>query len=382
MKKHSNILLRRLLEGFLLVALTGCGSRQANPAAESLASDSSRISYATGFRVASGPGYTQVEVADPWNPERILQRYLLVPDSAEMPEGLPEGTVLRTPLRRVVAYSSVHCGVMDALGARQQLAGLCESRYVDLDFVRQGIAAGRIVDVGDAMAPNIEQIVELAPDAILATPIDQSGYGRIEKLGIPIVELTDYMEALPLGRSEWIKLYGLLFGCEERADSLFRQTEAAYLAVKALAAQATERPKMLAETKSGGAWYLPGGRSYMANLYRDAGADYPWSDNTSAGSVPLSFEHVLERGADATVWVMKYNRPTDMTYTDLKNDFAGYASFDAFKNRAIFACNTGHAPYYEELPIHPDRILKNIVWVFHPELLPDYEPRYFHRMSE
>lgn len=120
----------------------------------------------------------------------------------------------------------------------------------------------------------------------------------------------------------------------------------------------------------------------MAAIYRDAGADYLWRDTPDTGSIPLSFEHVLERAAGADVWVMKYNRPQDLTYADLKADYAGYALFDAFKRRSVYFCNTNHNTYYEDLAIHPDYILKDLVWVFHPELLPDYTPRYFARMRD
>lgn len=340
------------------------------------------IGYAKGFRVEKHGGYTDIQVRNPWDTTKLLQRYLLVPDSLPLPDDLPKGTLVRTPLKRVVVYSSVHCGIMDVLGLHTELAGVCESRYVAIDFVKKGIADGTIADVGEAFSPNVEKIIDLAPDAIITTPLENTNYGRVEKIGVPLIEITDYMELTPLGRAEWIRFFSLFFGEETRADSLFNRTVSAYNEVKALAAKAEKRPTVLPEKKTGSAWYVPGGGSFMANLYRDAGAEYPWSDNTTSGSIPMSIENVLERGAHADIWIVKYNHPNDMTYTDLKNEYAGYENFAAFKNRSIFACNTNSAPYYEELPIHPEYVLKDLVWVFHPELLPGYESRYFKKMKE
>ena len=120
----------------------------------------------------------------------------------------------------------------------------------------------------------------------------------------------------------------------------------------------------------------------FAGMMEDAGADYPWSDNELSGSIPMSFEHVLERAADADVWVFKYNRPQNMTYADLEDEYGGYVRFAPFRNRKVYACNTHTTPYYEDIPIHPDYVLADMVWVLHPELMPEYTPRYFHKMQE
>ena len=373
-----NLLLYLSLIG---VFLTSCHSGR--PSGESGTAKTDSVQYASGFRIEPREGYTCVEIANPWNAGKVLHRYVLVPSDRELPTGLPEGTLLRTPLRRVVVYTSIHCSLIDFLGVSDRVAGVCGSRYIELDFVKKGLGEGRIVDLGESIQPDMEQMIEIAPDAVFTSPIDdQSGYGKLEKIGVPIVECVDYMETHPLGRSEWVKFFGLLFGREQEADSLFRVTADAYQEAKKLVDSVKRRPTLLAEMKIGSAWYVPGGGSYMAAIYRDAGADYLWSDTPDTGSVPLSFEHVLERAAGADFWVMKYNRPQDLTYAGLKAEYAGYALFDAFRNRSVFACNTNHNTYYEDLTIHPDYILKDLVRVFHPELLPDYTPRYFVPMGD
>lgn len=340
------------------------------------------VGYARLFKIKEGEGYTSVNVLNPWDTTKYLHRYILVRRDREMPENLPDGTLIRTPLDKVVAYSSVHCGIMEALGLDKELVGVCESRYVDLDFVKDGLKNGTIFDLGEAASPNVERIMDISPDAIIASPLGNKGYGRIDKIGIPLIEAVDYMEVTPLGRAEWIRFYALFFCKEQVADSLFKSTVDNYEGVRQIVRNIKNKPTVLSETRTGSVWYIPGGKSYMANLFADAGADYLWKDLQSLGTVPLPFESVLEKGQNADVWVMKYNKPQDMSYKDLANEYSGYENFRAFKNRAIFAANTSEVSYYEELPIHPDYVLKDLVWVFHPELLKGYQPRYFKKMVD
>ena len=348
-----------------------------------IATGADSVEYAHGFSVESGEGYTCVEIANPWDSGRVLHRYVLVPSSDPLPSDLPEGTLIRTPLRRVVVYTSIHCSMMDCLGVHDEVVGVCGSRYVDVGFVKKGLSEGRIADLGESVQPDMERMIEISPDAVFTSPIDdQTGYGKLEKIGIPVIECADYMEPHPLGRSEWLKFFGLLFGREQEADSLFRTTADAYCQARELADSVKTRPTLLAEARLGSVWYLPGGESYMATIYRDAGADYLWADTPETGSLSLSFEHVFERAAKADVWVMKYNRPVDKTLSDLKSDYAGYALFDAYRRGEVYACNTGHTTYYEDLVIHPDYVLKDLIRVFHPELMPGCAPRYFIRMEE
>ena len=252
---------------------------------------------------------------------------------------------------------------------------------MDTPSIQEGLRAGKIADLGEATAPNIEKIIDIGAEIIIASPFQNAGYGPAEKLGIPIIEAADYMESLPLGRTEWIRFYGLLFGKEAMADSIFRETEGRYLELKELAKTVTNRPTVISEKKFGSSWYMPAGDSYVAHLYNDAGADYIFKDLPGAGSTPLAFETVLDKAIHADMWLIKYNQTNDMTYKDLRTEYTPYENFDAFKNRRIYTCNTGIVPYYEEFPIHPDYLLKDLVWVFHPELLPGYTPRYYRKME-
>ncbi len=361
---------------FWMVACTPSGKQTSSK--EALSSDS--IQYAQGFTVQRFDTYIMVEVRDPWDSTRLLQRYLLVDRTKSVPGGLPKGTIVKVPVKGSVVYTSVHAAIIDQLHETDKVIGVCEPRYMDTPAIQEGIQAGRIADLGEATSPNIEKMIEIGAELVIASPFQNSSYGPVEKIGIPIIEGADYMEAFPLGRTEWIRFYGLLFGKEEMADSIFKETEQAYLSLKDLTANIDNRPTVLSEKKFGSSWYVPSGDSYMAHLIEDAGADYMFKDLPGAGSTPLAFETVFDKAIHADIWLVKYNQSSEMTYNDLRSEYTPYENFDAFKKKRIYTCNTGAVPYYEEFPIHPEYLLKDLIWIFHPELVFGYSPRYFREM--
>jgi len=361
---------------FWMVACTPSGKQTSSK--EALSSDS--IQYAQGFTVQRFDTYTMVEVRDPWDSTRLLQRYLLVDREKSVPGGLPKGTIVKVPVKDIVVYTSVHAAIIDQLHEINKVIGVCEPRYMDTPAIQEGIQAGRIADLGEATSPNIEKMIEIGAELVIASPFQNSSYGPVEKIGIPIIEGADYMEAFPLGRTEWIRFYGLLFGKEEMADSIFKETEQAYLSLKNLTVNIDKRPTVLSEKKFGSSWYIPAGDSYMAHLFEDAGADYMFKDLPGAGSTPLAFETVFDKAIHADIWLVKYNQSSEMTYNDLRSEYTPYENFDAFKKQRIYSCNTGIVPYYEEFPLHPEYLLKDLIWIFHPELVPGYSPRYFSKM--
>ena len=361
---------------FWMVAFTPSGKQTSSK--EALSSDS--IQYAQGFTVQRFDTYIMVEVRDPWDSTRLLQRYLLVDRTKSVPGGLPKGTIVKVPVKDIVIYTSVHAAIIDQLHETDKVIGVCEPRYMDTPAIQEGIQAGRIADLGEATSPNIEKMIEIGAELVIASPFQNSSYGPVEKIGIPIIEGADYMEAFPLGRTEWIRFYGLLFGKEEMADSIFKETEQAYLSLKDLTANIDNRPTVLSEKKFGSSWYVPSGDSYMAHLIEDAGADYMFKDLPGAGSTPLAFETVFDKAIHADIWLVKYNQSSEMTYNDLRSEYTPYENFDAFKKKRIYTCNTGAVPYYEEFPIHPEYLLKDLIWIFHPELVFGYSPRYFREM--
>lgn len=363
------------LTSAVLLLLTSC---QGGGTAALSEGRSVEMQYASLLTMHEGKGYVSVEIANPWDSAAILHRYVLVPRDTELPASLPEGEVVRTPVANTVVYTSVHCGLIDEFGAFGAVRGVCDSKYITLDKCRKGLADGTITDLGEGISPDIERIIDLSPDAILLSPFQNSGnYGRLGKLGIPIIECADYMETSALGRAEWMRFYGLLFGRANAADSIFDAVAQAYNDLKALTKDVKQKPRVIADLKFGSSWYISGANSATGRLFADAGADYVFADEPTSGSVPYDPEVVFDRAQDADIWIIKYNQAAAKTYDELAHDYANYAQMKAFKTRSIYACNTAKVPFYEETPYHPERLLKDYIKIFHPALLPDYQARYF-----
>lgn len=339
--------------------------------------------YADNLKLTEVGGCVVAQLRNPWDTTKTLHTYILVDRDSEVPADVPDGTVVRVPLTNSVVYSSVHCSLLERLGAIDCIGGVCDLKYIKLPEIQARCKSGRIIDMGNGQSPDIEKLIDLHPDAILLSPFENSGgYGRVEKLNVPIIECADYMETSPLGRAEWMRFYGILFGKKQQSDSLFKTVESSYLKLKELAANVEHRPTVISELKNGSAWYVPGGRSTMAILFKDAGADYVFASDTHSGSVPLAFETVFDKGQNADIWLIKYNQATNKTYAELKSDYAPYAGFRAYQERNIYGCNTISAQFYEEFPFHPDWLLADLLKVFHPELMDDLTTRYYSKLSE
>ena len=366
--------INHLLYGFLL--FVSCNTKNNTPQ-ESI---NYTVKYATGFLVEKHPEYTKVVIRNPWDTLQNLQEYVLIQKGEPLPESLPSGTIVRVPLERVVAYGALQCTLLDQLNEREAISGVCESQYIHIDFIKEKVRKGLIPDLGESVSPDIEKIIDLNPEAILTSPFPNGSYGKVAKTGIPIIECADYMEKTPLGRAEWLRFHGLFYNKEEYADSLFTEIENRYNGLKSIAAGENEKPSVISEQKIGSTWYVPGGASYVANLFKDAGADYLWADDTNAGSLALSFEEVFDKGSEADFWLIKYNASTPLSYETLEKNFLLNAQFKAWKERSIFTCNTGEVAYYEETPFQPDLLLKDLIRIFHPTLLQDTTARYFQPM--
>lgn len=376
---------RRITRVFLLslpLALAcACGVRQHGGGASALSADTLR--FARNLSITFYSDYTSVRIRDPWDTLRQRQHYVLVDRARPLPADLPaDGTVIRVPARRAVIYTSVHTAIAERLGVLDRVAGVCEPEYITSHEVLDRIAEGRIADVGLSTSPNVEKIVDLGADLIIASPFENNGYGSAEKLGIPIVEAADYMENHPLGRTEWVLFYGLLFGTHDEAKAVFEQTRDHYFELRALAAGSADRPKLLLERKYGNSWAVPDGRSYIATLHADAGADYIFRDVPGTSSTHLSFEEVFDRAGEADLWLLKYGVRTPMTYKLLKGEYAPYARFRAWKERKIFACNTLTTTYYDDITLHPDRVLEDMIAIYHPDLLPGHVQRYYFPLDD
>lgn len=362
----------------LVLLLSACGGGSRTSSHSEIPVDTVKFRYAENIRILKFKDYTKVELRNPWDTLKTLHTYILTDRNNAKSINLPEGTIVRTPFENAIVYSSVHNSLIAEIGGIESIAGVCDIQYIKHPQIKAMYEKGAITDCGSSMSPDIEKIIDLNADAVLLSPFENSGgYGRIEGIGVPIIECADYMETSPLGRAEWMKFYGLLTGKEHESDSLFRSIEKEYLSLKQIAKDVTNRPTVISELKYSSAWYVPGGKSTTAKMIDDAGADYIFSYTKESGSVPMSFETVLDKGQKADFWLIKYNQKQDKTYSELKKDYSPYTNFDAWKNKRIFGCNTSYVNFYEETPFHPEALLRDLIIIFHPEIMKDEKTRYF-----
>lgn len=336
--------------------------------------DTLDIRYASYLQIVECKNYTLVTLRNPWDTLKTLHSYVLVSREKTFDaDSLPAGTIVRVPLRRSVVYTAVHCGLLDELGALDAIVGVCDTKYIHQSNVQHRLRQGLMRDLGSSMSPDVEHLINLQPDALLLSPFENSGgYGRIDRLGVPIIECADYMETSALGRAEWMRFYGRLYGCAARADSLFAAVETSYLAWRNKAQYCSGQPTVFADLPIGSsAWYVSGGGSTIGRMYADAGARYLFGDNENSGSVPLSFETVYEKARHADIWLIRYHAPVNRTYHSLVDENELYTRFEAYRNRRIYGCNTAFSRFYDEVPFHPERLLAELACIFHPELQAD-----------
>lgn len=348
--------------------------------------------------------YAEVNVANPWKAGTLLHRYILIPKGKEGDEtvarlalqrtsgmGCTTDTV-RTPVERSAVFIAPHCQLMYEMGCQQAIRGVCDLDYINIPDVKKRAALSRhtaagkasagnsIVDCGSSMAPDIERIIALKPEAILLSPFENSGgYGKLDKLHVPIIEAADYMESSPLGRAEWMKFYGMLFGneegksngisgsCEPKADSLFAKIEKEYLKLKAEAAGYPKGLSILTERKTGNVWYVPGGQSTIGILLKDANARYIFEDDEHSGSLAMSPEQILAKGKQVDVWAFKYFGGAPLSQAQLFQEYDGYKALAAFSRGNIYQVDTSTVPYFELTSFHPELLLREFIILAHGE---------------
>ena len=369
------------LSAVLLYLLCSCSYRQQVPADN--IGDTLKLKYAENITIVRNDSCTMVVLKNPWKAGEVLHTYWLVQRGNSLPQQL-EGTgadVVSVPLQKAVVFNTAHAWLTITLGALTQVRGVADLRFMQLPAVRQRVQSGLTADCGDAMSPNIEQIIDIGADAILLSPFENSGgYGRLEKLGIPLIECADYMETSPLARAEWMRFYGRLFGVGANADSLFTQVQNNYQNLCDLAAKTPLRPRVMLDTKSGSAWYVAGGNSTIGQMISDAGGIYIFGENKNSGSVPLSFETVFEKAQDADVWLLKNSSSNPLTYRMLESDFKQYSSFKPFKEKNIWVCDVYQVPYFELTAFHPEILLADFMSIFHPEF--SHARSFYHPLDE
>jgi len=342
------------------------------------------LQYANGFSIYADGDIMTIEVSSPWPGAKKSFTYALVPKDKLASITLPKDVydaIIATPVQNMVITSTTHAPALESLGVLDVVSGFPNTDLISSPAARTRIENGQIKELGTNENINTEVILELKPEVIMGFGINSANkaYETIQRSGIPIVYNGDWTEQTPLGKAEWIKFFAPFFEKEAEADSIFRQIENSYKEAKRLAEKVTAKPTVLTGGLYKDVWHVAGGNSWMAQFLIDANADYLWATTDNTGSIGLSLEAVLEKGQHANFW---FNPSLYTSYGELLRANAHYEQFDAFKNRKIYsnAVNkgaTGGLLFYELAPQRPDLVLKDLISILHPGLLPNYEPRFF-----
>ena len=369
----------RLLFLFLIVSLLGCADRSEQSFQPYEFSDTP-LKYAGGFAVKKAAGFYLIEILQPYKGAEDTIRYVFYDRHSEKPV-IEADAFVQIPVETVVTTSTTHIPLLDYLEESDKLVGFPTLDYISSELMRERIDSGFVRELGVDEALNLEALIELGPDAVMAYSLhgDLGQFALIQEAGIPVIINAEYLERHPLGRAEWIKLAGLLFDKQKQADSVFNAIESQYLATKNLIQELEPAPTALSGVVYGDSWYLPGGKNYASTLLRDAGFSFFWEDDTTSAFLPVSFEVVFDSAKDAKYWigVASFQSLDEVEAADSR-----YTRFSAYKKQQVYSYNKrigakGGSEFLELGYLRPDIILKDLVKIGHPDLLPEHD-LFFH----
>jgi iron complex transport system substrate-binding protein len=340
--------------------------------------------FATGFDVVKEEGYSVITLKMPWPNATKSFKYLLLDKGVQVPEAVTYDELIRVPVEELVVTSTTHIPALEALGVLDKLVGFPNTNYISSVAARKLVDEGEIKELGKNESINLEVLIELEPDAVVSFGVNGSNktLNNIKKSGIPVLYNSEWLEQHALGRAEWIKFFGFLFKKEDLANEIFNQITEDYFEAKALAKTVKNKPTVLSGMPFKDTWHIPYGNSWAAQFIDDANAKYLWADKKGKGSIALNFESVLEKAKDADYWIAigSYDTKEQLLESNLH-----YQQFDMFQKNNIYMSNkkgeTGGLLFYEVAPTRPDLILKDLIKIFHPELLPNYELHFYTQLK-
>lgn len=367
-----------------LLAITACKNTTDAPATTTQAATNA-VNYAKGLQLYKYKGFSLVKVTQPWPDAKESYTYVMLQKGATLPDRLKHYTVVNVPIKSAVVTSTTHIPSLELLGVENTLVGFPGTQYVSSEKTRARIDSGKVKEAGANESLNTEVIIDLNPDAVVAFGINSTNktLNSLEQAGLKVLYNGDWTEQTPLGKAEWIKFFGALYGMDGKADEIFSTIEKEYHDAQQLAQNIKVKPTVMGGAMLNDQWLLPEGNSWASIFLKDAGANYLWADSKGTGSLSLSFETVLEKAQNADYWI----GPSQ--YTSLKQMIEAnphYAEFKAFKNKKVYSFSTktgktGGLIYYELAPNRPDMVLKDLVFIFHPELLPGYKLQFFEQLQ-
>lgn len=380
MPKENN-LKKHLIALQFIIIFSSCTFRQEGG---TTVESQSNIKYAKGFSIENHEHYKKLTILNPWNNFKPYATYTILKDSTIPPNSISEGLNFyfnKTP-QTIALHTAAQATALKVLQLENQVIGITDPRFFYDSSYLFRLNSGEIIQTSNQVQINKERLIVLKPDILITSGWNaiNSDYQQLIKLKIPPLFMIEWMETNPLGRAEWIKVIGLLFDKEREADSLFNLVETNYLHIRNENKNRKDKPKILHGEEYSGVWYVAGGQSYIANIYRDAGAEYLWESNQKTGSLTVDVEVVLEKGANANFWIT--------TFSQNKNDIehikqSKYQLIKAVKENAVYS-NTnrtrvlGGNDFWETGNLRPDLILKDIVGIIHEEKM-SFDSLYFYK---
>lgn len=365
-----------------LSLFAGC-KKDANHSAARVADAKNEVRYASGLAIRRYADYSIVTVSNPWPNASKDYKYVLKSNGAIIPDSLRNLMSINVPIKRIVVTSTTHIPSLEMLGVENSLIGFPHLGYISSENIRRNIADGKVRELGSNQSLNTEVVIDLQPDVIIGFGIDNHNptLDNLQKSGLKIILNGDWNENQPLGKAEWIKLFGALYGKEAQADSIFGTIASEYKKALGIAKQSKTRPTVLLGGMFENKWNVPSGDSWGTRFIRDAGGSYPWAATKGTGSQSLPFEAVLEKAGDADVWI---GPGQFSTMAEMLQSNPHYSQFKAFRNKNIYTFKvgkTGGVLYYELAPNRPDLVIKDVIKMLHPELLPGYQLYFFEKMK-
>ena len=368
---------------FAVISMLMLGSCVKSGGTNSAAGDETdSLEYAKGFAVRHlENGVRLVDIADPQEDEDrmpVSYHFALVPKGVETT--VPDGyTAVKVPVERTIVMTMLQLSNFTALNAHGVVKGITGTKNLYDKDILEKVKAGEIQKIGMEGNFDTELILATRPEVIFISPFKRGGYDVIKETGITLIPHLGYKELDALGQAEWVKFVGMFIGKEQEADSVFEGIKQRYTQLKARveAARSETVPTVFSGEMHGGNWYAVGGRNSLAQLFRDAGAKYVL-DNDDTGGVNIEFEQMYAMAANADYWRILNSFDGDFSYEDLKANEPRNELFKAFREHQVIYCNMKRSPYYEKAPVMPDVLLKDLVAIFHPELVEsNYQPTFY-----
>ncbi|MRT94633.1 ABC transporter substrate-binding protein [Ancylomarina sp. 16SWW S1-10-2] len=331
------------------------------------------LKYAKGFELFTSENDKVLRVYDSKSVDSTYQDFKLVAKKTAANE-------IQVPCKKIICLSSTQLTYFFALNDIDPIVATNSSRHLFHKGLNEKIEKGEIKRVGKEGHFNTELIAGINPDLIFVSPYKAGGFDALKNLGIPLVPMAAYDEKSPLGRAEWVKMIAPFIGKEKQADSLFQKIAIRYDSLKNLTQTVKKRPTVFSGKMRSGIWYVPGGKSFFANYFRDAGAKYIIDDDKQ-GAYPLDFETMYTKAAACDYWRILVPEPIGFGRKALFEQDDRYADFKAYKTGHVIMCNIREKPYYEQNAMKPDVILADYIHCFHPNLLPNYQPVFYEALQ-